>query len=199
MVFDTPVPFDPPPKPSQPPAQIPDIGSNLDIHAVIGGFAITYSRMEKPAGPEKFLVEKGLAYFCLGALEAKALLKDGFTDIKADVSLSHIVLKDQRPYEAIAKDSMQRKVLETDPDQPFLKASVELKMAKTEDKTEGGAPPQILSVRTKAKFGGLTIVISDFGLDIVDSFCLTPFDGLPKHLETLVSLYEVSLLFALSS
>ena len=59
-----------------------------------------------------------------------------------------------------------------------------LKMAKAEG--GGEAPPQILSVHTKANFGGLTIVICDFPLELVDSFCLTPFDGMPEHLEALV-------------
>lgn len=187
MVFDAPVPFDPPPPKAKPNVQIPDIGSNLEVHALVGGFTVTYHRATTDADDGKFVLEP-LAYFRLGALEANASLTNGFMDIKADVSLNHIFLEDRRPYDAIATDSVQRKVLETDPKQPFLKASVELKMAKPEGAAEGAAPPQILSVTTRAKFGGLTIVLGDFGLEIVDSFCLTPFTGLPKHLEALVRL-----------
>ena len=193
MVFDDLVPFDPPPPKPKSTIEIPNIGSNLMVNAVVEGVIITYSRARIQA--DNVLLEP-LAYFSLGALEAQASLSNGFMDINADISLSHIFLKDERPYDAIATDSMQRKVLETNPTEPFLKAAVELKLAST----DGPAPPRILSVTSKAKFGGLTAVICDFLVEVVDSIVLTPFEGLPPHVQALVRLtwFRLILFFRLT-
>ena len=103
MVFDDLVPFEPsPPKPKSA-VKIPTIGSNLKIDAVVGGLIITYSLVRAHA--DNFILEP-VAHFSLGALEAQASLSNGFMDIEAGISLSHIFLKDERPYDAIAQDSM---------------------------------------------------------------------------------------------